>query len=214
MMKNLATPERWSKLWARTGSMKDMSRDYDELAARYAERGRFYHNLNHVSACLKEFDSVKNLFESPECAEIAIWFHDAVCGIGVEDNEIKSAELARDEVRKAGMGEDKAAKTYALVLATKHENQPSDGDGMLVADIDIAILGKPARTFATYQSAIRKEYAQVPQEEFDKGRSQVLRFFVGETERSSIFLTGIFKEKYEKQARKNLLRAISKKSKV
>jgi predicted metal-dependent HD superfamily phosphohydrolase len=213
-IKNLATLRRWRLLWMRAGSIKYMDIKYKQLVARYSEKGRSYHNLNHISECLEEFDSVRSLFKNPVCAEIAIWFHDAVYCIGRNDNELRSAELAREVMRKVGINEECAAKVYALVLATKHDAMPSDRDAMLVADIDLSILGKPVRTFNSYESAIRKEYSHVPQDEFSRGRSSILEFFIANSKRPNIFLTKFFREKYEKQARRNLLKSLSKLSKL
>jgi predicted metal-dependent HD superfamily phosphohydrolase len=212
-IKNLATLNRWRMLWTRAGSVKYMDLKYKQLVARYLEKDRSYHTLSHISQCLGEFDSVRKLFKDPVCAEIAIWFHDAVYRIERNDNELRSAELAREVARKAGINEERAGKVYALVLATKHNKVPSDGDEMLVADIDLSIFGKPARTFNSYESAIRKEYSRVPQDEFSRGRANILSFFISNSKRSRIFLTEIFRDKYEKQARRNLLKSLSQLSK-
>jgi predicted metal-dependent HD superfamily phosphohydrolase len=42
----------------------------------HSATGRVYHNLDHLTHCLAEFDSVRAQAADPVIAELALWFHD------------------------------------------------------------------------------------------------------------------------------------------
>jgi predicted metal-dependent HD superfamily phosphohydrolase len=69
------------------------------------------------------------------------------------------------------------------------------------------VLGKPEKEFDAYEVGIRKEYDWVPLADFCTGRSKILQSFIN---RPSIYLTEIFRDKYESAARKNLERSIKR----
>ena len=68
-----------------------------ELAARYGEAHRAYHDGAHVAEVLGWFDIVADApgagWRAPREVFAAILFHDAVYAPGARDNEARSAEL-------------------------------------------------------------------------------------------------------------------------
>ena len=71
----------------------------EDLLARWSESHRKHHNVAHLHEML---DAIGELSEAGlvfdrEAVELATWFHDAVYDIGRDDNEERSAELAREE---------------------------------------------------------------------------------------------------------------------
>jgi predicted metal-dependent HD superfamily phosphohydrolase len=192
---------RWDGLWRRLGASGDAAAAYDVLARRYAEPHRTYHTLDHVARCLVEWDGACGLASDPGAGELAIWFHDAVYDPRAGDNEARSADLAATACREAGLAETLARRVAGLVLDTRHVEPPATPDGALVADTDLAVLGRPAGEFAAYEAGIRTEYAWVPDAEYRRGRSDLLRRLL---DRPAVYATSHFRERYEAQARLNL----------
>ena len=205
---NLATPERWARLWKETGQNTRLIGIYEKLVGMYTEGHRAYHTLEHISSCLKEFDSVKGMFVHPDEAEIALWFHDAVYDTRRSDNEERSAELAYGAAIQNGLPWQSADRISGLILATKHDRNATYNDSKFVVDIDLSILGMPERIFDSYESAIRREYSWVAIDAFRKARLAILRSFLSET--GGIYSTEVFRERYEQQAVANLSRSISR----
>ncbi len=192
---------RWDALWRRLGSRGDAEAVYDDLARRYAEPHRSYHTLEHVARCLAEWDEARGAASDPDAAELALWFHDAVYDPRAEDNEARSADLAAAACRAAGCSGTLARRVAGHVLDTRHTALPATPDGALVADTDLAVLGRSAVEFAAYEAGIRREYAWVPDPEYRKGRAEIFRRFL---DRPAVYATPHFRARYEAVARCNL----------
>ena len=73
-----------------------------------------------------------------EAVELAAWFHDAIYQIGRNDNEDRSAELARELLASSPIRDEVAR----LVLVTKSHKVPSDDvNGAVLSDADLSVLG-------------------------------------------------------------------------
>lgn len=198
---NASHRERWIRLWESTGLSGDPSFRYDQLVALYSGPNRFYHNLQHLTECLQEFDEARFLARRPITVELAIWFHDAIYDSHADDNEERSAQLAREWLSEAGGSPKLIESVTELILATQHNAVPEDPDTQLIVDVDLSILGRTPARFHEYELQIRQEYSWVPEEIFATRRAAILRAFLA---RERIFATDWFRAKYEKQARRNL----------
>ena len=98
----MTTLERWTALWHRLGSRAPRDRLYAEVMARYREKHRFYHGVDHLDDCLRQLDAHASLAAAPAEVELALWFHDAVYDVRASDNEERSAAWARDAISGAG----------------------------------------------------------------------------------------------------------------
>ena len=136
---------------------------------------------------------------------LALWFHDAVCDPRRDDNEVRSAELAVAAVARLGLGARLGGLVYELVLDTRHAAEPETPDGRIVADVDLAVLGRPPEAFDAYERAVREEYGWVPEAEFRRARAGVLRGFLA---RPAVYRTPLMAAKYEAAARANLARSL------
>lgn len=202
--------QQWFALWERIDAKGDASIVLDDLAARYREPHRHYHALPHIDHCLTELKQARKLILNHNAVEMAIWFHDAIYDTKAKDNEGKSAELAKTVLENAGLSEEFTKQAVNLILATKHIAPPADPDAKLIADIDLSSLGIADEAFDENGRQIREEYKEVPEELFMAGRSAFLDALL---KRKTIYYTQFFFEKYEAQARKNLIRAITQLSK-
>ena len=199
--------ERFTDLWNRIKAQSSAKNEFSKLKIMYSQSHRFYHNMEHVEDCLSEFDSVKQLSQQPDLVEFAIWYHDIIYDTKAKDNEEQSAKLAYTTCLNAELSDKLANRIKNLISATKHNVIPRKVDEKLLVDIDLSILGKSEEKFDAYEWKIRQEYSWVPEDQFKKGRIELLQNFL---ERSSIYSTDFFREKFEFQARVNLEKAIKK----
>ncbi|HSW14145.1 MAG TPA: hypothetical protein VLI06_14965 [Solimonas sp.] len=201
-MSNLA---RWAEVWEELGLKGDPELHAD-LRQRYSASARRYHTLHHLMECLELFEETRQLAEHPAEVELALWFHDAIYDVRRHDNEVRSAEWARRELRKAGAPDTVTERVYELVMVTRHESaEPIDVDQDLLSDIDLGILGARPSRFDEYERQIREEYKHVPSPTFKAARRHVLQGFLA---RTRIYHTDWFFERRERLARSNIERSL------
>jgi predicted metal-dependent HD superfamily phosphohydrolase len=196
--------DRWAALWRELGAPPDRS-VLEQLLARYGEPWRAYHTLLHVHDCLGHLDWALHLSQRPAEMELALWFHDAVYDTRRADNEELSARWAHRHALEQGLPSDVATRVRDLILATKHDALPPDGEAALMIDIDLAILGQPVVAFDPYETQVRQEYGWVEERAFCRGRAAILEGFL---QRDSIYQTDHFRGCFEHQARLNLERSL------
>jgi predicted metal-dependent HD superfamily phosphohydrolase len=200
-----ATLARWLELWSDQAKDTILRDIYDDLVKRYGEPHRHYHDLRHVSRCLEELDEVRGQADHPFEVELAIWLHDAVYDPKQSDNEEASARYAKETLGRL-IQKEQLERVHSLIMETRHAEPPRNNDERLIADIDLAILGRPAEEYQEYEDGVRQEYGWVQEERFKAGRAEVLARFLA---REHIYHTGHFREKYEENARANLSHSIS-----
>lgn len=172
------------------------------LTAMYAEPHRRYHTLAHIEALHRWLAHWQALASSPSLIAAAIWFHDAVYDTHRQDNELRSADLARSELAALGWPGADVTRVAELVLATQHHRADvHDADAWLFLDLDLSVLGQSAAQYAAYSAAVRAEYAWVDDARYRDGRSAVLRSFLG---REAIYRTPDIRAAWEATARANL----------
>ena len=178
---------------------------FHQIHEAYSEPHRRYHTAAHIDTCLRELDSVRPLASFACEVEAALWFHDFVYAPYASDNERRSADLAAQFLRSAGLPSEGCGRIHAHVMATSHAVEPRDPDSALVVDIDLSILGQEPFIYDRFERQVREEYRSVPPPLYRRERTEVLRSFL---KRNSVYSTAEFRERYEVQARINLERAI------
>ncbi len=181
------------------------------LQRAYGEGRRAYHTLSHVAEVAKHFDfaRARSVVHDASSVFVAILFHDAVYEAKANDNEARSAALARAsiEAEQVAVSPD---RVEALILATASHGsvEPAeDSDLALFLDCDMAILGADENVYDAYERGVAYEYAEAyPGPLFRAGRAQ---FLVKLVEKPRLFLTDLFHETYDEEARKNLRRSIA-----
>lgn len=202
---DICTLKRWNTLCVRLGIAAD-GETYEELIKAHAQKHRAYHTLDHIAACLRHLDSVKDKVDSAEEIEMALWFHDAVYEPFSATNEEDSAEWAADWLQERGADKPVIARITDHILDTKSHDTPENLDGQFMLDIDLSILGTAPDIYDAFETHIRREYRRVPGFIFRKKRKAILEGFLA---RDQIYATEHFRKKLEDQARENLTRAIS-----
>ena len=179
---------------------------YRKLLRVWSGWGRHYHSVEHLIACLQEFDRVRHLAAQQGEVEMALWFHDAVYRTYRKDNEDRSAAWAARFLASRGAAPDVVLRVRDLVLATKHSGGELAGDAALVVDVDLSILGQSPETYAEFERNIRREYWWVPRRSYASARGRILEAFLAQP---AIYHWPHFQERYESTARANIARAIT-----
>lgn len=179
-----------------------------DLEAAYAEPHRRYHTRTHIEQCLALLDQVPDLTESEhQILTYAIWWHDAVYDATASDNEAKSAEMAKRDLRDFDIslhGRDEVARLIRLTAG--HAVEEGDRLGEILVSIDLSILGAPDERYDEYAKAVREEYVHVPEDLWRTGRAKVLQRFL---DAQVIFPDPAFAQWLEGQARANLSRELA-----
>lgn len=184
-----------------------------DLVERWSEPHRGYHDLRHLDEVVAAVDHLRaDALETNEqwaATVLAAWFHDAVYDIATSaDNERLSAELARTTLSRAGIDAVVVDEVVALVEATlAHDTDRTSGPDAVFHDADLWILSAPQERFDEYCRQVRQEYAQVPDEDYARGRSAILSPFL---ERPSVYRTDAARKEWEDDARTNLTRELTR----
>ncbi len=175
---------------------------FDELIRRWGAPERRYHNLQHLAEALSALD----LLGGTRLEQLAIWFHDAVHGLGAGADERASAELARERLGLLQLSIDEVGEVVRLVLVTeRHAPRVDDPAGARVSDCDMAILAADPERYDESVRGIRTEYSRFDDDEFHRGRVAVLDDFLS---RPRIFHTARGYDLWEVRARANLAREL------
>jgi predicted metal-dependent HD superfamily phosphohydrolase len=173
----MPTDDQNGELLARWNATLPRQQELGEnLIARYSEPHRRYHTTKHLLHVLTMIDQLGDDHDV-FLVRLAAWFHDAVYAVpaGQVSNEEASARLAIRELSRVGLEQEDLNQIARLVRLTEtHLPGPRDPEGELLCDADLAILASDPADYANYVAAVRKEYAQVPEEDFLAGRLAVL----------------------------------------
>ncbi|GGN78796.1 hypothetical protein GCM10010112_52940 [Actinoplanes lobatus] len=187
-----------------TASDADLDSAANYLVGRWTEPQRHYHDVTHLAAVLEVVDRFAHLAPNPDRVRLAAWLHDAVYdprALG-DANERDSAEFAEGLLTSLGAPAEVAAEVARLVsLTAGHATGENDPDGELLCDADLSILAADTDRYIRYTSAIRREYAHVPDDAFRGGRSRVLTELLN---LPSIYRHAEIRGQWEDRARTNL----------
>jgi len=194
----------WRSLAERQGvSARGAEAVLDELVRAYGEPARQYHTLEHIAALLQQLDAHKAGLRDADGVALAILFHDIVYDPRRQDNEQKSAALARQHLTALGFAPSLIGRVVAYIEATQHGRaiDTEDPDLALLLDLDLSTLAAAPDAYRLYASAIRREYAHVPEALYRFGRRQVLQGFLA---RAQIYRTPQLAALWEARARANI----------
>jgi predicted metal-dependent HD superfamily phosphohydrolase len=175
------------------------------LEGRWREPQRVYHGMRHLEECLARFAEVRALAQDADSVEAALWFHDAIYDARRDDNEARSAALARAMLEQRGVDSARIVRVESIILATRHAFPSADPDTQLTCDIDLAVLGADEARFDEYERDVRAEYSWVPMPIFRVKRAEILMRFLASPR---IFQTEWFHSRLDEAARDNLSRSL------
>lgn len=184
-----------------TQDQKLVERLWSEIEVNYSQKGRHYHNLEHMESMFYETDEVKGKISNYSNISFSVFYHDVIYDSSSKSNEEKSADFAKERLQQLNINETDISEIYHQILATKAHQNSDNKDLNYLLDADLSILGKDLEIYIDYTRKIRKEYSIYPDFLYKPGRKKVLKHFL---EMENIFKTDYFREKYEEQARKNI----------
>ncbi len=192
----------WRIMWSILGVADDVDEDYYELLRAYASPKRGHHNLRHIEDCLEKLASIGG-FSAKDAAmmQLAIWYHDCVYDPRSPVNEENSAQKLTEVMKRHGVAAKTRDLVESLIMNTKPGWVAQTYNEKLIVDIDMSILGSDPATFRRYESGIAAEYSAYSRKLYCAGRVNFLRNLC---ERPRIFLTDLFHDHYEAQARANM----------
>jgi predicted metal-dependent HD superfamily phosphohydrolase len=198
----------------RLGGVDDLARRWplpdqptlrDRLLSAYADPGRGYHDLRHLTEVLDHLDVLfaqpAAAASDPDAVVLAAWFHDAVYEGTTEDEE-QSARLAEVSLAACGTDAGTTAEVARLVRLTR-DHAPGDDDvhGQVLCDADLAILAAAPERYAEYTRDVRAEYAHLDDAAFSAGRVKVLQALL---DKPTLFHTPLARSRWERPARANV----------
>lgn len=183
-------PDRWQE-------------GYSIIQQGYTEPHRFYHNGLHLLRMLERSEHYASDIRDKTVVQFSIFFHDLVYVPGRPDNEKESAAQAGSFLESAEARPELIQKVmgYILQAAQHHEAEEPEPELMWFLDLDLAILGASPEEYEEYRTAIRKEYAAVPELFYKAGRSAFLERML---QLPRLYFTGHFRNLLEAPARKNM----------
>lgn len=151
----------------------------DDVLARYDEPHRHHHTRHHLDEMVAEARRLAG--PDPLAAStwdevvLAVVWHDAVYDPRRDDNERRSAELARATLGPL-VGRPLAERVAWLVeMTAAHEADADDPAAALVHDADLWILAAHPERYDRYVAHVRREYAHVDDQRWQAGRGDVLQ---------------------------------------
>jgi predicted metal-dependent HD superfamily phosphohydrolase len=174
---------------------------WGELESCYTQRGRHYHNLNHLAHLYQQLCLVQTAIQRWDILLFSLFYHDIIYSVHKRDNEEKSADYAAEQLARLGISVTDVALCHAQILATKTHTPSPNPDTNYFTDADLAILGASREAYAVYTRQIRKEYRMYPDLLYKPGRKKVLLHFL---QMDRLYKTAFFYERLEAAARANL----------
>ncbi len=207
MEKNNDLHWRFINLWNDIGATTNATKVFNKIVDKYSEAHRRYHVVPHLRHGFSKLDLVPFSIPNRDCIEYGFWNHDWEYNTRRHDNEVVSADHAEQEAIEARLPKSFIVNSRRLIMSTIHNYLPKREDEKYIVDIDLAILGESLEVFDQYELDIRMEYEWVDELLYVRERSKILEQFLN---RPRIYSTDFFFELYERTARENLKRSISK----
>ena len=172
----------------------------DDLLQRWSEPQRVYHDLRHLAQCLEALDQLTDGVIR-RTVLLAAWFHDAVY-LGEPGADEKASAALAGELLSDVLPAAEVREVERLVLATiRHDPEPGDPAAELLMDADLSVLGLIRGRYHIYARDVREEYARYDDEQFSRGRVQVIDDLLA---RQQLFRTERGRQLWQATARLNL----------
>ena len=143
--------QAWDKLIKDHSLPADQSNKFwKELSGQYTKSNRYYHDLSHVENLLRLADSYHEKIEDHLVFRFSIFYHDLIYSATRKDNELKSAQLARQRMANFGVSHERASLAYQYILDTQHNSVPFSKDSQFLVDMDLQILGESPERYKEY----------------------------------------------------------------
>lgn len=165
-----------------TAPRAELEEAVGRLLERWAEPGRFHHNVKHLVDMLAKVDQLAEETHDPNLVRLAAWYHGAIFSSaptsayaqrGGED-EVASAEFAALELRKLGIPEPSVERVREIITGISRHRSEKDVDIQALCDAELATLAVEPQRYAAYRRAVRAEYAHIPTRDYLTSRIAIL----------------------------------------
>ncbi len=195
----------WSKIFRKYTRDEDLILSYfDKIVLAYKSKERFYHNLTHIKHFIEGLQPYLHKTKNSDLLICAAFYHDVVYESLRTDNEEKSANLARVELKELGMERADRIKVMELIRRTANHNRKFHEDSYdvrLFLDADLKIISESLDRYKSYSENVRKEFIRIPDLIFNQKR---LAFLQKMSEQKNIYCTPEYRTNFESSARENL----------
>lgn len=176
----------------------------DEILKAYEEKDRYYHTKEHLRHMFEVYD---RFFSNPSLVhELTFWYHDFYYDPTRQDNEDRSAALAQKRAElDLRTPPNISSKVRDLILFSHYIRPPVSRDEMVLHDVDLAIFGESSDLFGKYERGIRQEYSFVPEADYRRERSAILKSFLRDP---FYFTPEMCYSSYDDLAKKNIRKSI------
>lgn len=174
------------------------------LEKRYNHPSRYYHTMQHIQDCLIALQDVSDQINDLHAVTMAIFFHDIVYDTKSSTNEEDSAETMKQMLSTFNFDDSFIERVYDLIILTKHPSNTDDNDALYLIDIDLLILSSEPKIFIEYCDNIRREYNWVPEDIYNKKRTEFLSSMILDEE---IYKTSSYKQN-NVLAKENILKEL------
>lgn len=186
---------------------------YAELHKKYTGKGRHYHSLHHIAALLQLSRQYDAYLQDKDLVNFSIFYHDIIYNVLRKDNEPRSAVRAVKRLVALNVPTGRREAVSLFIRATQTHAIPDiirdkahiTSDLSFFLDFDMAILAAPWDQYELYTRQVRKEYRVYPDILYKPGRKAFLEKAL---QTGQVFLTSLFREQYEAQARANMEREL------
>jgi predicted metal-dependent HD superfamily phosphohydrolase len=152
------------------------------VVERYTEPHRYYHTLVHIASLVREaYDLDMGHMTYWPTLSAAIVFHDIIYDPLAKDNETQSAALA---ALRLPYGTDIDVSYACRMIEATATHMSDDPLTRAFLDLDMGILSVRQYQYIDYARQVRKEYIQVPLDQYVAGR---LKFLGSQLDREHIF---------------------------
>lgn len=206
-----ALEENWTRAVVSLGGHERVAAEAArELAVRYAEPHRRYHDTRHVRAVLRDSGTLAGELLLPEreraLLAVAAGAHDVVYDGRAGEDERRSAAWVREWLSRAGVDAAYAVRAESLVLATlSHRAPKGDLTAAALLDADLAILGASRQRYDEYRRTVRAEYAAYDEQTWRVGRAKVMSDLLA---REPLYATAPARRRWEAAAKANIGREL------
>ena len=98
---------------------------WNKIETAYGQSSRYYHNLTHLIHLLNLAFQDQNNIQDFDTLLFSIFSHDIVHQIPGENNELKSAEIAKKRLLMTNYPPQKIKKCFSQIIATKNHSPHS-----------------------------------------------------------------------------------------
>lgn len=192
-----------------TAPREEIAQTCRRLLDRWQEPDRRFHNVRHLTDLLARVDELAQETHHPDAVRLAAWYHGAIFNSSVAkayarsggEDEVASAELATAELTALGVPAGTVARIAEMITnLRRHDANLRDIDCLALCDADLATLAVEPQRYRAYRSAVRAEYAHIPDRHYLEARTTIVGKLLA---RRNIFLSPMG-GRWEDRARENL----------